>query len=380
MFDDEARPLTRRGFLAAGAAASGGLLLAACGSSSSTPTSTAPVAAAKPTVKPTPDGDITWFTFAEYVPPKVVKDFEKEYGVKVKQSFMNTAPEYVQKLASGAPFDVITTTSSLMEQTTGGKLVQSFDPGDLKNWGEVLPYFANPWWEANGQYRFTIPYGYGPTGVMYRKDKINGSLAHTWNDMWSHPEAKGHIFLLSQQGDTMGMALSKNGFDSNSAARDQVVKAADSLLQLKPSVASFTTDLAPPVQSGDAWLMEGWTTPIFIGLQQAKSADNIDFYVPTQAPLLACDTLSIGAHAKAPGTALLFMDWMLKPENNGALGAFCLQNTGSKAGNAAFDEAIKKYPMFQFDSGLLDDKKNWKRNPIGARAQLWNQQWARVNA
>ncbi len=33
--------------------------------------------------KPVADGDITWFTWEGYVDPKVVKAFEKEYGVKL---------------------------------------------------------------------------------------------------------------------------------------------------------------------------------------------------------------------------------------------------------------------------------------------------------
>jgi len=36
--------------------------------------------------------------------------------------------------------------------------------------------------------------------------------------------------------------------------------------------------------------------------------------------------------------------------------------------------------MFKFDQALLTAKANWKRNPTGQRAQLWNEQWARVNA
>jgi spermidine/putrescine transport system substrate-binding protein len=224
-----------------------------------------------------------------------------------------------------------------------------------------------------------VPYGAGPTGIMWRKDKIS-NLTNTWNDIWSHPEANGHIYLLSQQGDTMGMALVKNGFDCNSGDPGQVQKATQSLLDLKPHVASFTTNLAPTIQSGAAWLMEGWTTQIYQGMIETKDPSVVGFSVPPDGPLLACDTLSVGTNAKAPGTALLFMDWMMQYDNNYALGKFTLQRTGGKGGDQAYEDAVGDYPQFVYSKDIFTDKKNWKVNPTGARLALWNQSWSQVIA
>ena len=85
----------------------------------------------------------------------------------------------------------------------------------------------------------------------------------------------------------MGMALIKNGYSCNSGDPSQVGKATKSLLDLKPHVASFTTNLAPVIASGDAWLMEGWTTQIYQGLVQNKNPSNVGFSVPPNGPLLA---------------------------------------------------------------------------------------------
>ncbi len=367
------RTLLRYAATAAASVAGAGIL-EACGSSGHSATS----AAVKPAVKPVADGDLSWLTWEQYVPPKVVASFEKEYGVKVKQSFMASNQESVRKVAAGVPFDLVTTNSGFMEQFVGGGLVQSFDPGDLKGWDQLASYFQAPWWDK-GKYRFSIPYGYGPTGIMYRTDKV-GEIEGKWEELWSHPEAKGHIYLLSAEGDTLGMSLVRDGNDCNAADPGQVTKAADGLISLKPSVASFTTDIQPPIARGDAWLMEGWATPVYQGVLQSKTPDKIGFVTPTVGPLMACDTLSIGKHAKSPGTALLFMDWLLKPENNAALGAFTILRTGAKGGNEAFSSAIKKFPMFDFSDDLLIPANNWKRNPTGTRGQIWNQQWARVNA
>jgi spermidine/putrescine transport system substrate-binding protein len=113
---------------------------------------------------------------------------------------------------------------------------------------------------------------------------------------------------------------------------------------------------------------------------QAKDPDNIRFYVPKEGPLMACDTLSIGRNAKHPGTALLFIDWILRPDNNAALAKYLILKTGTRAGNAAFAKEVKKYPDFDFSDKLILDRKNWKVAPTGAKLQLWNQAWSRVIA
>ena len=148
---------------------------------------------------------------------------------------------------------------------------------------------------------------------MYRADKAS-KITGSWDDIWSNAEAAdGHLYLLSAIGDTLGMALLRNGHDANSGDPDEVNQAADSLVELKPHVAELhdRPRTAGGGRQGDA--DEGWSTPIYIGLQQAEDPENIKFYVPKEGPLMAADTLSIGAKAKAPGTALLFMDWLLGP-------------------------------------------------------------------
>ena len=47
--------------------------------------------------------------------------------------------------------------------------------------------------------------------------------------------------------------------------------------------------------------MEGWTTQIYQGLMQAKDPSLVGFSVPPDGPLLACDCLSVGVNAQAPG-------------------------------------------------------------------------------
>jgi spermidine/putrescine transport system substrate-binding protein len=370
-------PISRRKLIKGGVsvafAASALGALAGCGSSGGT------TSAASPTVKPKPDGDITWFTWAEYVDPKIVKAFEKEYGVKVNQAFFNSDEAMVQKLASGLPYDLITTNSAYIERLVQGGTLQSFDLGDLKYSDQLTTYFEHPIYDKD-KYRYTVPYGYSPAGIAYQKDKIGGTIPSSWSDFWNlQSQASGHMFLLAQIEETIGMSLVREGNPANSDDPELVKKAVDELIALKPSLAAVSDENIPDLEGGEAWLLHGWAGTVYQGLLAVENPENYGFVLPEEGVLIGVDTLSIGANAKAPGTALLFMDWILRPEFSAANTEWQGQIVGTKASPPVFDKLTKDFPFLQFDESILTTGE-WKESLTGQRQQLWNQEWSRFMA
>jgi spermidine/putrescine-binding protein len=223
-------------------------------------------------------------------------------------------------------------------------------------------------WEVNG-----------PTGVTYRTDKIS-HVSETWNDFWTHPEAKGHIYLLDQIEETIGASLLRDKNPLNSGNTAQVMKASTDLVDLRSQLGGYSTDTQTLMQTGQAWLAHSWVTGAYLGIEASKDKDVWRFYFPKDGAPIGCDTLSIGRKSKSPGTALLFIDWVLRPDNNEALAKFALQKTGTTAGDAAFDHIVEAYPFFKYSDEVLRDPSLWKVAPTGARAQLYNEQWARIKA
>lgn len=373
--------VSRRVFLRGGVAAALGatsLGALACGSGSGSGSGVgSSSAAAAPTVRPKPDGDITWFTWSEYVDPKIVKAFEKQYGVQVKQTFFDSDEAMVQKLAAGLPYDLVTTNSAYVQRMIAGKLLQPFDFGDLKNRDQIDTYFQAPVYDK-GKYRYTIPYGYSPAGIAYREDKV-GTLAGSWNDFWDHPQAAKHIYVLDQIEETLGISLVRDGAGANSGQPAQVQKATDQLIALKPRLGGISSDNIGDLTGGNAWMLHGWAGSVYQGLLQAKNADKYNFVLPKDGVLIGVDTLSIGAKAKSPGTALLFMNWILDPQWSAMNTKWQGQIVGTKASKPAFDELTKKFPFLRFDDSILTTGQ-WKQSLTGQRQQLWNQQWSRFKA
>ena len=96
--------IDRRGLLRGGAGLALGAGLAGCGVGDSGGGSKEDT---EKVVKAKVDGDLVYFNWSEYLDPELIKDFEKKYGVKVRQSNFDSMASMLAKLRSGNRYDII---------------------------------------------------------------------------------------------------------------------------------------------------------------------------------------------------------------------------------------------------------------------------------
>lgn len=365
--------ISRRAFLGYGAkaafAATVPFALSACGSSGSSSKAASTVAAK-------PDGDLTWFTYEDYVSPKLIASFEKTYGVKVNQVYYTNVEGMVQKVAAGIDYDLITTNSAYNAQLISAGVLKGFDPDKLRNFDQIIPYFRNAPYDR-GSVRYTTPYGYGPAGIAYVKGKVN--VTNSWNDLWNNPSASGKIYVLDQQDETLGMSLIRDGQSPNSGDNGAVSKAIHNLLSLKPHLGGISSDILSIIDGGEGVMTHAWAGSVYQALTKLKGADNWSFEWPKEGLSMGCDTLSVGAKAKHPGSALLLMQYLLVPEHSFVNTSYTGYSNGTKQGEAAYRHLTRDYPFLALPDANLQTAK-WRQAPTGARLSLWNNQWSRFTA
>ena len=139
------RELNRRQLLRSGAGAALAVGLAGCGVG--TGDSSGGEEAKKATekvVKAEPDGDLVYFNWSEYLDPKLMKEFEKRYGVKVRESNFDSMQGMMAKLRSGNRYDVIFPSSEWADRLRKANQLLRIDHEQLKNADTVYDYFAKP--------------------------------------------------------------------------------------------------------------------------------------------------------------------------------------------------------------------------------------------
>jgi spermidine/putrescine transport system substrate-binding protein len=369
------RPLTRRDVIRGGAGAALALGLAGCGvgegggASSSTPQAT-PAA-----VKAEPDGDLVYFNWAEYLDPKLIKAFEKEYGVKVRESNFDSMQGMMSKLRAGNRYDVIFPSAEWVDRLRKANQLLRFDPSVLQNAGGVYDYFATPWYDPDADH--TLPYAMYATGLIYRADRVD-AMTGSWNDI-GLAEAEGRAYLLDDFQEVLGAGNLVNGAELNATDDASVEAATQWALDLKPKLRGFSTDDIQNMVSGNAWIHHGWNGDVVNIRNQVDDPENYSFQKCGEGIPLGADCFAIPGNAEHPGTALAFIDFILRPENaarNIEYMGYPMPYTGP---DETFAGLVEDDPAINVTVEDLENGQQFENlGPQGRRA--WDRAWTEIKA
>jgi spermidine/putrescine transport system substrate-binding protein len=243
----------------------------------------------------------------------------------------------------------------------------------------VTPFFNNPPYDPGAKY--SAPFAMGAMGLAYQSNRVSPSdITGSWADLWNWaPKNPGHAYLITDQVSMLGIALGYLGYNENSGDSSQVEAAANAIIKLKPSTGGLISeDSINQLADEQVWMMPTYNGNVYSALLQAKDPSILKFEYCKGASNFNADNLSIPTSAAHPGNALLFIDWMLAPENMAAnvkLSGFAI---GTQAGMAAYKELTSNYPFLDMSNSLISNVNNWNQALTGARQKLWDTQWTRV--
>jgi len=204
-------------------------------------------------------------------------------------------------------------------------------------------------------------------------------MTGSWNDLWTHPEAKGHTYVLDSMEDTIGMSLLRSGFALNASDPSQLDQAGNALIDLKPNLAGFSSNDYNMVHD-QAWMMQAWTGDIYYYLSVADNPDLVRWEACKEGTLFSADNMVIPVAAKHPGTALLFIDWVTHPENAALNVDYIGYPVPTTAGMAEYNKLIKNYPWLAIGDDDLSDPSQWMTSLTGSQLALWTSTWTKVKA
>jgi spermidine/putrescine transport system substrate-binding protein len=298
----------RRELLRGGAGLALGIGLAGCGVGNIDRGS---LAATEKPIKKRVDGDLVYFNYSEYIDPDLVKKFEKRYGVKVRESYFDSMAAMMAKLRAGIAYDVIFPSAEYVQRLRSGFLLRRIDRDKISNIDTVYSYFDDPWYDPGAEH--ATPYGLYATGLGYRADKVTG-MTGSWRDL-GEADSGDRSFLLDDYQEAIGMANLVNGYPLNETDRDKLDKSKDYLVDLKPKLRGVSADTITNMASGNAWIQHLWNGDIVNIRYQVDNPEDYRFQKCKEGLPVGNDNFCIPVNAKHPGTALLFIEFMLEPEH-----------------------------------------------------------------
>jgi spermidine/putrescine transport system substrate-binding protein len=293
-------------------------LLNACGGSSSS--SGGPVTKTIADGLEPEKGPLRIINYADYVYADVVADFEKQYGVKVEITTIDTDSEATAKLASGAvkvDLHHSIATSTVPNLIKGG-LLQPLNRSYLTNFGNVLAAFDDPWYDPKAAY--TVPYTFFGTGIGYRADRIDPAdvEAQGWDAIWNATAFKGQVSVLDDEREALVMAMLRKGLtDVNTTDQKVIDQALADLTELIDSVnVKVNIEGYKDIPEGTTTIAQTWSADLIAGaagyLPEGVTSDVLGFWhPPSEQYVVSNDAMGVLADAENPVLAHLYMNFLL---------------------------------------------------------------------
>lgn len=313
---------------------------------------------------------ITW---KGYAPKALVKEFEKETGIKVKVTYSNNE-EMVAKLRAtrGAGFDLAQPSQDRITAVQKKyKIYQPIDYGKVKTDQLITSMLdavkKNTGVDGKG---YGVPHVYGTTGMIVNKK--NAPDAKDWSDLWN-PKYKGKISYRLKRplliATAFGMGEDPFALYGDKAAYQKLIdKVEKKLIETKPLVKNYWTSGDTQVEiikSGDADVISGWDAK---GWSVHKTNPDIDFIAPKSGALGWIDTFAIPAKAKNVEGAYKWINFMMRPKNGAAITNASNYGTASKGAPEFLDAAIKADFERSFTKEDIDNIKWHPPVPDGFEA------------
>ena len=363
---------SRRQLLQAGAS----LALAGYGLSGCTVERSVDRSAAGTIVKPKIDGDLLIYNWAQYMDPELKKTFSDKYGVEVNEVNFDNLEAMVTKLRAGGQYDIIWPTPEYAHRLNQEGLLANFDRDDLKNAKGISPFYDSGWWDPDS--KLSVPYTYYTTGIAWREDEVDG-MTGSWNDL-TNPDGEGRMFILDDFQEAIGEANLINGFDLNTTDPNELEISKETLLEQKEFARGISTNSTQNLVNGTAAIHQAWNGDIVNVRNQVDNPEVFRYETCEEGVPVGTDLMCIPATARSPGSALLFIDWMLEPDNAAQNVAWNGYPQPVEGGREEFAKLVKEEPAIDVDLEDLGDGGMEYRLDNPEDRALWNQTWTEVKA
>jgi len=321
------------------------------------------------------------YIWSEYMDEaKMSADFEKKFGIKVRIDHFENVEELMAKLQSGgsSQYDIVCLGDYVFPAALQLKLVQPLDHSRIPNLKNLMPRFFNDYYDPGCKYH--VPWQWGFTGLLYRKDRIKEQDAQSWSLLFDPHKKPGPFYLLDSAQEMLSITLNYLGLDPNSTNPQDLRSAIDLLVKTKKrknclgfkggvgarnEVVAGTVH-ASIVYNGDALKAVG------------ENPKKMGFVVPQEGTFMFLDCLAITSKAPNPDAAYKWMNWILEPEVGASISNFVLFATPNKESLRFINKEDLNNPSIYPNKEVMD-KLFYLKDP-GANMKVLDQAWTRIKS
>lgn len=331
------------------------------------------------------------YNWSDYINPKVLADFTRATGIKVRYDVFDSNDTLETKLLAGkSGYDVVVPSANFLERQIKAGVFLALDKSKLPNLKYMWPEIERRVAAHDPGNAHSVNYMWGTVGIGYNVAKVREILGPDGRiDSWDiifKPENLAKfkdcgVHMLDSADDILSTALFYLGLDPNSTDRKELERAAAVVTKVRPSVRKFhSSEYLNALAGGEICLVVGFSGDIKQAQKraaEAKGGVEIGYTIPREGTQIFFDNLAIPKDAEHGEEAYAFINYLQRPEVAAANTNFLSYPNGNLASQTFIDKAILD------DRSIYPDEATMKRlYTIKARdpasQRLANRLWTRI--
>ena len=298
------------------------------------------------------------YNWSDYIAEDTLENFTKETGIKVVYDVFDSNEVLEAKLLAGSSgYDVVVPSNPFLAKQIKAGVFQKLDKSKLSNWENLDKSLLKALDPSDPGNQYAIPYMWGTIGIGYKVDKVKAVLGDkapvdSW-DLVFKPEnieklkACGVSFLDSPT-EILPAALHYLGYAPDSGKADELKKAEELFMQIRPHVAYFhSSKYISDLANGETCVAIGYSGDIYQAkarAEEAKNGVNVGYKIPKEGAGSFFDMVAIPADAKNVENAHVFINYLMKPEVMASITDYVQFPNANSASTPLVAEAIRTDP------------------------------------
>jgi putrescine transport system substrate-binding protein len=305
------------------------VLLAACSKKEEAPPAPGPEAAppAAGTFDTDAEKSVNVYNWSDYIDPDVLKDFEKDTGIKVNYEVMDSNELLETKLLAGRTgYDVVVPSASFLARQIKAGIYQKLDKSKLDNLKNLDADITKRLEVFDPGNEHAVNYMWGTSGVAYNEEAIKAampdapvdSFAMFWDPKVVSKFGKCGVSVLDAPSEVVGTVLIYLGKDANSEKPEDLAAAEKVLMSVRPYIRKIhSSAYIEELAGGEICLALGWSGDVLQAKSRAeenKKPFTIKYNVPKEGAVMFFDNMAVPADAAHVKNAHIFINYMLRAE------------------------------------------------------------------
>jgi len=260
----------------------------------------------------TEDNTLALYNWKEYTDLSVLKDFEKETGIKIILYEYETTPMMVGDVrANPGKYDVIIMEGYIVPSMKDLKLIEKLDLNKIQNYKNVKKeLIEKPIYDHQGKY--SVPHLWGGTKGLVYNDKFVKEHIDSWKVLWDK-KYRNKIALMDEPRNLLIPLLKISGYSLNTKEPNELKIAEKNALLLKKNgvILGDTLGNIEKVMSGEIWIAQAFNGDVFY---KAGHRKDIKFVLPVEGSDISCDYTCLSCDSKNKEGAYKFINYLLRPD------------------------------------------------------------------